>query len=46
VFGIGVVDFTSIEVNARYIGKFDALTIDTSITGSNYSTTVAKYTSP
>jgi len=46
VFGIGVVDFTSIEVNARYIGKFDALTIDTTITGSNYSATVAKYTSP
>ena len=46
IFGIGVVDDTYMQVNARYQGKFDTLTIDTSITGSNYSTTVAKYTSP
>ena len=44
VFGIGVVDFTSIEVNARYEGKFDKLIIDSTITGSNYATTVAKFT--
>jgi hypothetical protein len=42
-FGIGVVDTTYMVTLARYQGKFDNLSIDTSITSSTYTATKAKY---
>jgi hypothetical protein len=43
-WGIGLTDtVTNMGSSARYRGKFDGLVIDSTITGSNYAATKAKY---
>ena len=44
--GIGLIDDQNLSSNARYQGKFAAPVIDTTLTGSNYSSTKAKYLPP
>ena len=44
--GIGIVDNQNMSSSTRYQGKFDGLVIDTTLTGSNYSSTKAKYLPP
>ena len=44
--GIGLIDDQNLSSNARYQGKFAAPVIDTTLTGSNYSSTKAKYIPP
>jgi hypothetical protein len=45
-WGIGLVDSTNMGSSARYQGKFDALVIDTTLIGSTYTATKAKYLPP
>jgi hypothetical protein len=42
-WGIGLIDSQNMGSSDRYQGKFDALTIDSTLTGSNYDATKAKY---
>ena len=42
-WGIGLVDATNMGSSARYQGKFADLVIDTTLIGSNYTSTKAKY---
>lgn len=42
-WGIGLTDSQNMGSNARYQGKFDGLVINTSIVGSNFDATKAKY---
>jgi hypothetical protein len=42
-WGIGLTDSQNMGSSDRYQGKFDALVIDTTITGSNFEATKAKY---
>ena len=44
--GIGLIDDQNLSSNARYQGKFAAPVIDTTLTGSNYTSTKAKYIPP
>ena len=45
-WGIGLVDSTNMGSGARYQGKFADLVIDTTIIGSTYTATKAKYIPP
>ena len=45
-FGIGLIDDQNVSSNARYQGKFSDLSIETTLTGSTYSTTLSKYSPP
>ncbi len=42
-WGIGLTDSTNMGSSARYQGRFDGLVINTTIVGSNYNSTKAKY---
>lgn len=42
-WGIGLTDNTNMGSSARYQGKFDGLVINTTLTGSNFEATKAKY---
>ena len=42
-WGIGLTDAQNMGSSARYQGKFDGLVISTTLTGSNYTGTKAKY---
>jgi hypothetical protein len=45
-WGIGLTDSQNMGSSARYQGKFDGLVISTTLTGSNYTSTKAKYLTP
>lgn len=45
-WGIGLVDSQNMGSGARYQGKFDALVINTTLVGSTYTATKAKYYPP
>jgi hypothetical protein len=44
--GIGILDSQNMSSSTRYLGKFADLVIDTTLTGSNYTASKAKYIPP